>query len=145
MDNNVRLQDILTLARQESAHLCHYFVGVEHLFIALTQLKAGLAGAVLEHHALSPRFVRYSIRESVGRYEDRRYWAGFPETPRMLAVMGLASRLADGRTPSERELLLAILSENDNVVTRILHEMGADISALIETVSEWDAPLHPQT
>lgn len=145
MDNNVRLQDILTLARQESAHLCHYFVGVEHLFIALTQLKAGLASAVLEHHSLSPRFVRYSIRESVGRYEDRRYWAGFPETPRMLRVMDLASRLADGRTPSERELLVAILSENDNVVTRILREMGADINALIETVSDWDAPLHPQT
>ena len=143
--DDVSLHDILTLARQESAQLYHYFIGVEHLFIALTQLKDGITSAILEYFSLSPRFVRYSIRESVGRYEDRRYWAGFPETPRARTVLEMAASLAGDRSPSERELLLAILSENDNVVTRTLREIGADVGAMIEVVSHWFTPLKPKT
>ncbi len=145
MDNDtISLQDIQTLARQESAQLHHYFIGVEHLFIALTQLRGGLTAAVLEHHGLSPRFVRYSIRETVGRYEDRRYWPGFPETPRAAAVLALAQDFAGDNEPAERDLLLAILVENDSVVIRVLDEMGADPADLRETAASWTAPLRPQ-
>lgn len=122
----------------------HYFIGVEHLFIALTQLSGGLTVAVLEHHGLSPRFIRYSIRESVGRYEDRRYWPGFPETPRVVEVLNLAKRYAGIHTPSERDLLLAILDEGDSVVLRVLQEISVDIGALRRTAANWTTPLRPQ-
>ena len=138
------LQDILTLARQESSKLHHYFIGVEHLFVALTQLKGGLTVSVLEHHGVSPRFVRFSIRETVGTYEDRRYWPGFPETPRALTVINLTKRYAGIHTPSERELLLAILDEGDSIATRVLSEMGVDVQALRPTAANWSAPLRPQ-
>jgi hypothetical protein len=140
----VGLQDIETLARQESARLHHYFIGVEHLFIALTQLQGGLTVAVLEYHGLSSRFVRYSIRESVGRYEDRRFWPGFPETPRALEVLALARRYAGLHAPAERDLLLAMLDEGDSVVIRVLNEIGANIPALRWTAANWSAPLRPQ-
>jgi hypothetical protein len=142
--DTVGLQDILTLARQESARLHHYFIGVEHLFIALTQLKGGLTVAVLEHHGVSPRFVRYSIRETVGTYEDRRYWPGFPETPRAVEVINLAKRYAGLHTPSERELLLAILDEGDSTAIRVLQEIGVDVAALRPTTANWTAPVRPQ-
>lgn len=142
--DTISLQDIQTLARQESARLHHYFIGVEHLFIALTQLTGGLTVAVLEHHGLSPRFVRYSIRETVGRFEDRRYWPGFPETPRAAGILAMAHDLAGDGDPSERDLLLAILIEHDSVVIRVLHEMGADPAELRETAASWTAPLRPQ-
>ncbi len=138
------LQDIQVLARQESAKLHHFFIGVEHFFIALTQLDGGLTTAVLEHHELSPRFVRYSIRESVGRYENRRYWPGFPETPRATAVLSLAKQIAGLEDVTERALLLAIFDENDSAVIRVLHEMGADVAALRETAANWTAPLSTQ-
>lgn len=141
----VGLQDILNLARQESTRLHHFFVGVEHLFIALTQLQGGLTTAVLQSHGLSPRFVRYSIRESVGRYEDRRYWSGFPETPRAARVLRKAQEYAGGDEPVERELLLAILDDGDSVVARVLHEIGADRAALRESAADWNAPLEAQT
>ncbi len=140
----VGLQDIINLARQESTRLHHYFIGVEHLFIALTQLQGGLTRAVLQHHGLSPRFVRYSIRESVGRYEDRRYWPGFPETPRAQKILKLAEESAATGEPSERDLLLAILDEGDSVVSRVLREIGADIAALRQTAADWNAPVEAQ-
>jgi hypothetical protein len=132
------------MARQESAWLHHYFVGVEHLFIALTQLKGGLTMAVLEHHGLSPRFMRYSLRETVGRYENQRYWPGFPETPRASDVLALAKRYAGLHAVSERDLLLAVLDEGDSVVIRVLHEMGADPHLLRQTAANWTSPLRPQ-
>ncbi|MBI5961022.1 MAG: phosphotransferase [Chloroflexi bacterium] len=142
--DTINLQDIMNLARQESARLYHYFIGVEHLFIGLTKLNGGLTNAVLEYHNLSPRFVRYSIRETVGRYENRRHWPGFPETPRVVHLLNLAAQHAKGNPISERDLLLAIFDENDNVVIRVLNEMGADTAALRETAAGWDAPLAPQ-
>ncbi|MEL7675489.1 MAG: Clp protease N-terminal domain-containing protein [Chloroflexota bacterium] len=138
------LQDIMNLARQESTRLHHYFIGVEHLFVALTQLQGGLTAAVLESHGLSPRFVRYSIRESVGRYEDRRYWSGFPETPRAQKVLKMAHDYAGEGEPGERELLLAILDEGASIVSRVLHEVGADLAALRQAAAEWNAPLDAQ-
>jgi len=140
----VGLQDIMNLARQESTRLHHFFIGVEHLFIALTQLQGGLTAAVLQSYGLSPRFVRYSIRESVGRYEDRRYWSGFPETPRALRVLRRAYEYAGGDEPAERELLLAILDDADSVVARVLHEIGADRVALRAAAANWNAPLEAQ-
>jgi len=140
----VGLQDILNLARQESTRLHHFYVGVEHLFIALTQLQGGLTVAVLQNHGLSPRFVRYSIRESVGRFEDRRYWSGFPETPRALRVLNRAREYAGGDEPSERDLLLAILDEPESVVSRVLHEIGADREMLRASAADWNAPLEAQ-
>ncbi|MBN1201364.1 MAG: phosphotransferase [Anaerolineae bacterium] len=140
----IGLQDIQTLARQETAKLHHFYIGVEHLFIALTQLKGGLTVAVLEYHGLSPRFIRYSIRESVGRYEDRRYWPGFPETPRAVKVLNMAQHYAGTQSPSERDLLLAILDESDSVVSRVLHEMGVNAAELRRTAANWAEPLRPQ-
>jgi len=142
--DTIKLDDILTLARQESANLHHYFIGAEHLFIALTQLSGGLTVAALQHHNISPRFVRYSIRESVGRYEDRRYWPGFPETPRAQHILELARRYAGGEEPSERALLLALLDEGDSVVSRVLVEIGVDVNQLRQTVATWSEELSPQ-
>lgn len=141
----VDLQDILNLAHQESTRLNHFFIGVEHLFVALTQLQGGLTTAVLQSHGLSPRFVRYSIRESVGRYEDRRYWSGFPETPRAQRVLRRAQEYAGGDELAERDLLLAILDDGDSVVARVMREIGADFDALRAAAAEWNAPLDAQT
>ncbi len=139
--SDISFEEILTLARQESASLHHYFIGVEHLFIALTKVSGGLTAAVLDRHGLSGRFVRYSIRETVGRYEDRRFWPGFPETPRAARVLAQASHYeAQGYSP-ERALLLAILEENDNVVVRVLRGMGMEAGVLARAVAEWDIPL----
>lgn len=141
----VGLQDILNLARQESTRLHHFFIGVEHLFIALTQLQGGLTTAVLQSHGLSPRFVRYSIRESVGRYEDRRYWSGFPETPRAERVLRRAQEFAGGDEPAERDLLLAILDDGESVIARVMREIGVDRATLRASAADWNAPLEAQT
>lgn len=137
--STIRLSEILNIARQESARLYHHYIGVEHLFIALTKLKNGLSSGVLQHCGLEPRFVRYSIREVIGISDDRRFWSGFKNTPRADHVLKLAERLAGIHDTTERDLFLAIIDEGDNIPTRVLQEMGADLSELRLVASNWSA------
>ncbi len=135
----VTLQDILALAQRESARQHHFFIGVEHLFIALTYIQEGVATAALAQHGVSARFVRYNIRETVGRYENRRYWLGFPETPRAAVVLEAAQRYMAEGMDVERALLVAILDEGDSVVTRVLEELGVELGPLRQRVLSWSA------
>lgn len=137
--SSISFREIISIAEQESARHHHYYIGVEHLFIALTKLDRGLCNAVLEHCDMEPRFVRYSIRQSIGMAENRRYWPGFKETPRAQRVMQYARHLAGNKEASERELLLAILEEGDSIPLRILQEMGADIAVLQAAATDWAA------
>ncbi len=135
----VTLHEIERLAEQESARHHHYYIGVEHLFIALTKLENGLSNAVLEHCGLEPRFVRYSIRQVIGVSEDRRYWPSFKFSPRARKVFDQVQRYAGIHNPSERDLLLAILDEADSIPIRVMEEMGADLEFIRRTASNWSA------
>lgn len=135
--SSIGLSEIQKIAEQESARHHHYYIGVEHLFIALTKLDNGLSNAVLEYCSLEPRFVRYSIRQVIGMNEDRRYWSGFKITPRAQDVMLRVQRYAGIHNPSERDLMIAILDEGDSIPIRVLQEMGADIDNLRRTAANW--------
>lgn len=135
--STVSLNEIQKIAEHESARHHHYFVGVEHLFIALTKLDNGLSNAVLEFCNLEPRFVRYSIRQMIGVSEDRRYWSGFRITPRTQNILARVRRYAGIHNPSERDLLIAILDEGDSIPVRVLQEMNANIELLRRTAANW--------
>jgi ATP-dependent Clp protease ATP-binding subunit ClpC len=61
-----KAKQILTLAGQESVNLKHFYLGVEHLFIALTKIPDGLAQGVLQHFGLDSKQVRDAIRSPIG-------------------------------------------------------------------------------
>lgn len=141
----VGLKEIRNLAEQESARHRHYYIGVEHLFIALTKLDKGLSNAVFEYCGLEPRFLRYSVRQVIGVSENRRYWPGFKDTPRTTHVMELAKRYAGIHNPTERDLLLAIIDEGDSIPLRVLNEINADIQLLRTTASNWSTRFQAET
>ena len=60
--SNIPLRDILINARQESFRMRHYYLGVEHLFIALLEIQGGLTGGILADYGLAPEYVVDAIR-----------------------------------------------------------------------------------
>jgi hypothetical protein len=128
----VTLEQIQRIAERESTKYHHYYIGVEHLFIALTKLQNGLTNTILLQNNLEPKFVRYSIRQTIGTNEDRRYWTGFQITPRAAKIIDHAKELTASAKTQERDLLLAILDENDSIPIRVLHEIGANVDVLKE-------------
>ena len=131
---NIALRDILIQARQESSRMRHWYLGVEHLFIALLEPQGGLARTILQDQGLTPDYVIDAIRRRTGKGVRSRLWAGLPNTPRADIVLGIAHDLAleHGREEiDERDLLTAILEEGDSAPIRVLRQFGVALERMV--------------
>jgi hypothetical protein len=133
---NIALKDILISARQESYQMRHFYVGAEHLFIALLDIKGSLTGSIIQECGLTPEYVIDAIRRKVGKGSKHRLWAGVPNTPRANVLLGIANDLAlenDRKEINERDLLVAIFEEKASIPIRVLKVLGIkDIDKLAE-------------
>ncbi len=116
--------------------MLHRYLGVEHYFIGMLDLRGGLLSGLLDKHGLTPDYVKDEVRRYIGRgKEDRVRYTGLQPTPRAAVVLNLAYDRAkvEGRTePDERDLLLAMLEEGESIPCRVLRRLGADTKALGE-------------
>lgn len=127
---SIALKDILINARQESYRMRHFYLGVEHLFIALLEIKGGLASSILEAQGFSTEYVIDAVRRKVGKGSRHRLWAGIPNTPRSERVLAFATEYAgqQGRIEiNEQDMLMAILKENDSIPVRVLNALRIDL------------------
>ena len=137
-------KQILALAGQESENLQHFYLGVEHIFIALTEVENGVTQGVLRESDLDSGGVRDAIRRFVGTGDGHRYWEGMRVTPRCEVVLKLASEEANKRKKAlteEKDLLLAILKEGDSIPVRVLQKMGVSIPGIIRAAEEEKVPV----
>ncbi len=135
---------IIAFAQRESELFKHFYIGTEHIFIALTKIEGGLTQGVLRHMSLEPKQVRDTIRRWVGLGDGYRYWDGFIFTPRSKEVLQLASEEASKtkfKLLGERELLLGILKEGEGIPARILQMLNVPISEMIKLVEEEKIPV----
>jgi hypothetical protein len=134
---DIPLKDILIGARQEAYRMRHFFIGAEHFFIAMLMIRGSLLNSIVQEHGLTSEYVIEAIRRKTGKGSRHRLWAGVPNTPRAQMLLSIANDLAleNGREEiSERDLLVAIFEENDNIPVRALNALGIkDIAALVET------------
>ena len=137
----ISLKDILISARQEAFQMRHFYLGVEHLFIALLNVKSGLTTTVLQDYGLTAEYVIDSIRRKVGKGSRHRLWAGIPNTPRADLILGIANDLAlenEHNEIDERDMLIAILEERDSVAVRVLYALGiSDFETLTDKVRNY--------
>ncbi|MCA9914306.1 MAG: hypothetical protein KC496_13210, partial [Anaerolineae bacterium] len=129
------IKDILINARQEAHRMRHYYLGVEHLFIALLEIKSGLTSTLLSEQGFTPEYVIDAIRRKAGKGGQHRLWAGIPSTTRTDLVINIAQEIAleNGRQSiNERDLLIAILDERDSIPIRTLRSLHVDLEVLHE-------------
>lgn len=131
--SQISLRDILINAKQESHRMRHYFLGVEHLFIALLEIKSGLTSSILNEQGFTTDYVIDAVRRKAGKGSRHRLWAGVPNTPRTDVVLGIAQDVANSekrQNIQERDLLIAILDENDSIPAWVLRSLGVDMTSL---------------
>jgi hypothetical protein len=124
---NIPYRDILIGARQEAFRMRHFFVGVEHLFIALLEIRGSLTAKLMQEYGLAPEYVIDAIRRKMGKGSKQRLWAGIPNTPRVKVLENIAYDIAleAGRDEVyERDLLVAMLDERDSVPLRVIYALG---------------------
>jgi ATP-dependent Clp protease ATP-binding subunit ClpC len=111
---------VLRLAEQECRNLNHYYVGVEHLLLALCEERDAATVAFLAERGVECDAVHAELRRALGTGEDR-LWPGILVTPRVRTVVGLADAAAGSDNPIEPvHLLAAIVAERGSQSAEIL-------------------------
>jgi type VI secretion system protein VasG len=115
---------VLRAAEQECRNHNHYYVGVEHLLVALLEEQDSDVSARLRGEHIDAAEVHAEVRRALGTGEDR-MWEGILVTPRVRKIVAMAEVQAGDRTVEPVDLLDAILSEGGSLAAEILRRAKA--------------------
>ncbi|AVK62126.1 ATP-dependent Clp protease ATP-binding subunit ClpC [Lactobacillus sp. CBA3605] len=125
-------KSVLVLAQEQAKYFKHQAVGTEHLLLALAIEKNGIANKVLQQYSVTEddireeieRFTGYGTLSNVGKDT---YLPYSPKAKEILSVAGdEAKRLGANKIGTEH-LLLAMLSDESILSSRILMNLNLDL------------------
>ena len=115
---------VLRAAEQECRNHNHYYVGVEHLLVALLEEQDGRVNERLNAEHIDVGEVHAEVRRALGTGEDR-LWEGILVTPRVRKVVLLAEEQAGDAPVEPGDLLDAIMAEGGSLAAEILRRAKA--------------------
>lgn len=110
---------VLRIAEQECRNHSHYYVGAEHLLVALLEERDPAIVRGLEAGGIDARDVHAEVRRALGTGDDR-LWEGILITPRVRKIVALAENRASGREIAPIDLLEALRAEGGSLAAEIL-------------------------
>jgi ATP-dependent Clp protease ATP-binding subunit ClpA len=110
---------VLRAAEQECRNRNHYYVGAEHLMVALLEERDPEIVRALESDGVDSDEAHASVRRSLGTGEER-LWEGILVTPRVRAIVQLAEAEAGDREVEPLDLLRAVRAEGASLAAEIL-------------------------
>lgn len=125
-------KSVLVLAQEQAKYFKHQAVGTEHLLLALTIEKNGIANKVLQQFSVSEDDVREEIERFTGygtlaNTDKDSYLPYSPKAKTLLALAGdEAKRLGAAKIGTEH-LLLALLSDETILSSRILKNLNVEL------------------
>ncbi|MBC5809990.1 MAG: hypothetical protein GIW95_03925 [Candidatus Eremiobacteraeota bacterium] len=120
---------VLRLAEQECRNFNHFYLGADHLLLALCEERdAAVMDYFVERRiALEPTIA--ALRQALGTGEDRA-WDGILGTPRVRTIVGLAEAFAGpGALVEPVHLLDALVREASSTAAEILRVAASQLAA----------------
>ena len=128
---------VLSSAIEESRKRQHHYLGVEHIFLAITEVENTLFTEIADKLNVSPRKVINSLQEYLGGSKQL-LGGGMKVPPSTKTIFKLAwdSAVNSGRKVIETtDLLKAIFQEGHNIPVRILRAMGVEPNDVTRIIS----------
>jgi ATP-dependent Clp protease ATP-binding subunit ClpA len=116
---NAASRRVLRIAEQECRNHSHYYVGAEHLLVALLEERDPAILCGLSAEGIDVRDVHAEVRRTLGTGEDR-VWEGILVTPRVRRIIALAEERAAGREIAPLDLFQALRAEGGSLAAEIL-------------------------
>ena len=113
---------VLRIAEQECRNHSHYYVGAEHLLVALLEERDPSVLHSLDAGGIDVREVHAEMRRSLGTGDDR-LWEGILVTPRLRKIVALAEQRAGDSEISPIDLYEALRSEGGSLAAEILRRV----------------------
>jgi ATP-dependent Clp protease ATP-binding subunit ClpC len=126
-------KSVLVLAQEQAKYFKHQAVGTEHLLLALTIEKNGIANKVLQQFSVSDDDVREEIERFTGygtlaNLDKDSYLPYSPKAKSMLAMAGDEAKRLGAMKIGTEHLLLALLSDDTILSSRILKNLNVDLT-----------------
>jgi ATP-dependent Clp protease ATP-binding subunit ClpA len=115
---------VLRAAEQECRNHSHYYVGVEHLLVALLDERDPAIDAELAADGIDAGEVHAEVRRSLVTGEERA-WEGILVTPRLRKIVSLAEARAGDREISPYDLFESLREEGGSLAAQILRQAAA--------------------
>lgn len=128
---------VLASAIEESQKRQHHYLGVEHIFLAITEVESTMFLDIADKLNVSPRKVIHSLQEYLNTSKQP-LSGGMKVPPSTKTIFKLAwdSAINSGRKIIETtDLLKAIFQEGHNIPVRILRGMGVEPTAVTRIIS----------
>lgn len=129
-----RIKDVLAYSKEEAIRLGNAYIGTEHLLLGILRDGEGLAVSILEDldvelHDLKKQ-IEDRIRSHEGQIQDPDSIPLFKSAERALKLVYLEAKSFQQSTINTGHLLLAILKDENSLVTQILEEQDIDYQTL---------------
>ena len=135
-------QKAITYSRDEAIRLKNGAIGVEHIFLGITRESTCSGVVLLQELGLDVAEVKKQIENAVGKQnEDITYNedADLPmlrQTEKLLRLSFLESSKLHSKEIRTEHLILAILSEGENIVSTILERHGITYDLIFRKVKQ---------
>ena len=136
-----RVRDVLTYSREEALRLGNDFIGIEHLLLGIIREGEGMAVRILNLLGVDLLVVRRTIEQSIsnsfaatGKVKSSDNIPLVKQAERALKLTYLEAKLFSSEIIGTEHLLLAMLKDEDNLVTRTLNKYGIDYESVKEEV-----------
>ncbi|MGY5339309.1 ATP-dependent Clp protease ATP-binding subunit [Levilactobacillus spicheri] len=132
-------KSVLVLAQEQAKYFKHQAVGTEHLLLALTIEKNGIANKVLQQFSVTDDDVREEIERFTGygtldNTSQDTYLPYSPKAKAMLAIAGDEAKRLGATKIGTEHLLLALLSDETILSSRILKNLNVDLNSARKVV-----------
>jgi ATP-dependent Clp protease ATP-binding subunit ClpA len=121
---NPAARRVLRLAEQECRNHSHYYVGAEHLLVALLEERDPSTLHALDADGIDVAEVHAEVRRALGTGEDR-MWEGILITPRLRRIVALAEERAGESDVGPFDLFEALRSEGGSSAAEILRRASS--------------------
>ncbi len=120
---------VITLAEQECRNASHYYLGTEHLLLAMAIAPPSDVGAHFTELGLEPWQVKRALRAAMTP-SDEHPWDGIILTPRVQRILTMAlSSKAPPETVQPLDILSAIIADGGGVAARVLEQLTSTQTA----------------
>jgi ATP-dependent Clp protease ATP-binding subunit ClpC len=125
-----RIKDVLTYSKEEAVRLGNAYIGTEHLLLGILREGEGLAIDILESFEIDLMHMRKLIEDRIKTDEqvisDTENIPLYKTAERALKLVYLEAKSFSSSTINTGHLILAILKDENSLVTQILSEFDVD-------------------
>ena len=129
-----RVNDVLKYSKDEALRLGHDYIGIEHLMLGMIRDGDGVGITLLKNLEINLNDLRKNIEKSLPiSMRKLNSLSNIPlvkQAEKTLKFTYLEAKVFKAPQIGTEHLLLCILKDNDNVVTKALSKLGVDYNAV---------------